>query len=36
MLKRMVEQGIGVSEFRREERKLEDAFIDLLKSLGPG
>ena len=34
MLKRMVDQGIGVSDFRREERKLEDAFIDRLKSLG--
>ncbi len=33
-LRRMVESGIQVVEFRREERKLEDAFIDLIRERG--
>jgi ABC-2 type transport system ATP-binding protein len=32
MLKRMVDAGIRVVEFRREERRLEDAFIDVLRT----
>ncbi len=33
VLKRMVTEGLEVTEFHREERKLEDAFIDLLGKL---
>jgi ABC-2 type transport system ATP-binding protein len=33
-LKRLVDAGIPVVEFRREERRLEDAFIDVLKTMG--
>jgi len=33
VLRRMVSGGLEVCEFHREERKLEDAFIDLLGSL---
>jgi ABC-2 type transport system ATP-binding protein len=32
MLKRMIHDGIRVVDFRREERRLEDAFIDALDS----
>ena len=32
MLRRMVEGGIRVVDFRREERRLEDAFIDVLRT----
>jgi ABC-2 type transport system ATP-binding protein len=34
MLARMVRDGIQVVEFRREERRLEDAFIDVLRATG--
>jgi len=30
-LKRMVGDGVAVVEFHRESRKLEDAFVDMLK-----
>ncbi len=33
MLKRMLNDGLQIVEFRREERKLEDAFIDMLGKL---
>ncbi len=32
-LRRLVESGIPVTEFRKEERRLEDAFIDILGEL---
>jgi ABC-2 type transport system ATP-binding protein len=34
MLARMVRDGIRVVDFRREERRLEDAFIDVLRATG--
>jgi ABC-2 type transport system ATP-binding protein len=34
MLRRMVQDGIRVVDFRREERRLEDAFIDVLRATG--
>ena len=34
MLARMVREGIRVVDFRREERRLEDAFIDVLRATG--
>ncbi len=34
MLGRMVRDGIRVVDFRREERRLEDAFIDVLRATG--
>jgi ABC-2 type transport system ATP-binding protein len=30
VLKRMITDGLPVTDFHREERRLEDAFIDLL------
>jgi len=33
VLKRMVSDGLAVTEFRREERKLEDAFIEIVGNL---
>lgn len=30
-LKRMINDGVRVTEFRREERRLEDAFVEMLK-----
>jgi ABC-2 type transport system ATP-binding protein len=33
VLRRMINDGIAVIEFHREERKLEDAFIDILKKI---
>lgn len=35
-LKRMVEAGFPVIDFRREERKLEDAFVEMLKRVEGG
>ena len=35
MLKRMILDGVAVTEFHREERKLEDAFIEMLKKIEP-
>ncbi len=35
-LRRMVQEGIPVLEFHREERNLEDAFIDILGKLERG
>lgn len=35
-LKRMVEAGFSVVDFRREERKLEDAFVEMLKRVEGG
>ena len=32
VLRRLIQGGIPVTEFHREERKLEDAFVDILKS----
>lgn len=32
-LKRMIADGLAVTEFHREERKLEDAFIEMLKKV---
>jgi ABC-2 type transport system ATP-binding protein len=34
-LKRMVQDGLPVVEFHREERRLEDAFVDILKGSKP-
>ncbi len=36
VLSRMVSDGLKVIEFRREERNLEDAFIDMLEDVGRG
>ena len=36
VLKRMVLDGVPVTDFHREERRLEDAFIDILGELGKG
>ena len=36
VLKRMVRDGVPVIEFHREERNLEDAFIDILGQLEQG
>jgi ABC-2 type transport system ATP-binding protein len=33
VLRRMVAHGIPVTEFRREERRLEDAFVEMLKKV---
>jgi len=30
LLRRMIQEGFGVAEYRREERKLEDAFVEIL------
>lgn len=35
-LKKMVIDGLPVIEFRREERRLEDAFVDMLRTLSAG
>jgi ABC-2 type transport system ATP-binding protein len=35
-LKRMIMEGIPVVEFHREERRLEDAFVDMLKKTNGG
>jgi ABC-2 type transport system ATP-binding protein len=35
MLKKMVMDGVAVTEFHREERKLEDAFVEMLKKIEP-
>jgi ABC-2 type transport system ATP-binding protein len=35
-LRRMIQDGVKVVDFHREERKLEDAFIDMLKKVSPG
>lgn len=35
-LKRMIGDGIPVVEFHREERRLEEAFVDMLKQIQPG
>jgi ABC-2 type transport system ATP-binding protein len=32
-LRKMLNDGIAVIEFRREERRLEDAFVDMIKSV---
>ena len=34
-LKKMIAEGVAVTEFHRESRKLEDAFVELLKKLQP-
>jgi ABC-2 type transport system ATP-binding protein len=36
VLKRMINDGLPILEFRREERKLEDAFIDMLGKIESG
>ncbi len=36
VLKRMIQDGIAVTDFHREERKLEDAFIDMLGQIDRG
>jgi len=33
-LRRMVADGVPVVEFHREQRRLEDAFVELLKKIG--
>jgi ABC-2 type transport system ATP-binding protein len=33
-LRKMVLDGVPVAQFRREERKLEDAFVEMIKKLG--
>jgi ABC-2 type transport system ATP-binding protein len=35
ILRRMVSDGLPVSDFRRETRKLEDAFVEILKQVEP-
>ncbi len=35
LLKRMITDGMPVTEFHREERKLEDAFVEMLKKIEP-
>ena len=35
LLKRMITDGVAVTEFHREERKLEDAFVEMLKKIEP-
>jgi ABC-2 type transport system ATP-binding protein len=35
ILKKMIADGVAVSEFHRAERKLEDAFVEMLKKLDP-
>jgi ABC-2 type transport system ATP-binding protein len=34
MLRKMILDGLPVTEFHREERKLEDAFVDILQKVG--
>jgi len=34
-LRRMIDDGLGITEFHREGRKLEDAFVEILKKLEP-
>ena len=36
VLKQMLADGLQVTEFHREQRKLEDAFIEILEKLNPG
>ena len=36
VLRRMISDGLQVVEFHREERKLEDAFIEILGSIESG
>lgn len=33
-LRKMIQDGLAVTEFHREERKLEDAFVDILQKVG--
>jgi hypothetical protein len=33
MLKQMVTEGLLITEFHRVERKLEDAFVDMVRGL---
>jgi ABC-2 type transport system ATP-binding protein len=33
VLRKMINEGLAVTEFHKEERKLEDAFIDMLGKL---
>jgi ABC-2 type transport system ATP-binding protein len=35
LLKRMIADGIEVTDFHRESRKLEDAFVDMIKKVEP-
>jgi ABC-2 type transport system ATP-binding protein len=35
LLKRMIADGLAVTDFHRESRKLEDAFIDMIKKVEP-
>jgi ABC-2 type transport system ATP-binding protein len=35
LLKKMIIDGVAVTEFHREERKLEDAFVEMLKKIEP-
>jgi ABC-2 type transport system ATP-binding protein len=35
-LRKMIADGLRVTDFHRESRKLEDAFIDILKQIAPG
>jgi ABC-2 type transport system ATP-binding protein len=34
-LKKMITDGVPVTDFHRESRKLEDAFVDMLKQIAP-
>ena len=36
VLRRMVQDGIAVTDYHREERRLEDAFIDMLGQIDRG
>jgi ABC-2 type transport system ATP-binding protein len=35
LLKRLVDSGLAVTEFHRESRKLEDAFVEMIKKVEP-
>ena len=35
VLKKMIADGLAVTEFHREARKLEDAFVDMLRKVDP-
>ena len=35
-LRKMISDGLRVTDFHRESRKLEDAFVDILKQIAPG
>ena len=33
ILKKMITDGLAITEFHRDERKLEDAFVEMLKKV---